>query len=85
MHPSSYKNATVRCVLPFDLKTGRIALALNMENGDVVRVSISPRSIRFLVESFAFYLRLYRRKRCQSPISSGNPSVSRSVVPGQSQ
>lgn len=79
-----FKKATMRGGLPVNLKSGRIGLSFNVEGGEIVRLELSVRDLRWLIKGAIHYLRLYR-KRVQSPISSGRPSIDGSVVPGQSQ
>jgi hypothetical protein len=82
--PPSAKPAQLRTVLPTDMSRARMGISFNMDNGEIVRMSLSVREAKRVMESLRDEIRRYRH--CvHSPISSGNPSVSGSVVPGQSQ
>jgi hypothetical protein len=68
--PNSFVQADWRNTTPIDSETGRAGVGFNLENGEVLRLSLCPQSVRNLVETLLPYV-----DRTQSVTSSGIPSI----------
>lgn len=78
MIPTSYRAATLRCVLPVDPSCGQIAFALEAE-GETHRFSIAVNDALALADLIG----CYAEPTCQPASSSGSPNCDGSPHDGQ--
>ena len=68
--PSSYIQVVWRNTTPVDAKTDHVGLGFDLDDGSVLRLSLSPETVRHLMETLQPYVH-----RTQSETSSGIPSL----------
>ena len=90
--PKSYSRAWWRCVSSVDQDTCRVGLGFNLENGEVLRISVPASDAMRIAESITYFVQCYLddpfgKARVHDPIqsqsakSSGNPSADVSMEP----